>query len=157
MYSLFFFVYLYFQSENIAVTCPKRTWEFRKKRLLYYLLLYPRKRCFSSFLTKKTRNFSGALPWTHWGAHSTPPPDPQLMFYMPLAHSFFALQKTNVPIFFLYYTVICLIEISIFVSIYVTINCAINANINCACYNKLWHSWRICSETPSTFIIYKQP
>ena len=69
-----------------------------------------------------------------------PPPDTQLMFYMPLAHSFFALQETNVPIFFLYYTVICLIEISIFVSIYATINCAINANINCACYNKLRHS-----------------
>ena len=103
MYSLFFFVYLYFQSENLAVTCPKRTCEFRKKRLLYYLLLYfhPQKRCFSLFLTKKLKKFQGLCPGPTGGL--TACPDPQLMFYMSSARSFFALQKTDVPIFFLYY------------------------------------------------------
>ena len=115
MYSLFFFVYLYCQSENIAVTCPKHTWEFRKKRLLYYLLLYfhPWKRCFSLFLTKNSKFLGdlppeplpGLCPWPTGGL-TEPPPDPQLMFYMPSAHSFFALQKTDAPIFFLYYPLV---------------------------------------------------
>ena len=89
MYSLFFFVYLYFQSENIAVTCPKRTWEFRKKTIvvLSFIVFSPSEMMFFFVSHKKTRK----------------PPDPQLMLYVPLARSFFALQKTDAPIFFLYY------------------------------------------------------
>ena len=84
----------------------------KKKRLLYYLLLYfhPWKRCFSLFLTKKLENFWGLCPLSPYQGFaldplegSQHPPDPQLMFYVPLARSFFALQKTDVPIFFLYY------------------------------------------------------
>ena len=64
------------------ITCPKCAWEFRKKRLLYYHLLYfyPQKRCISSFLDKKTQKnvihpiqkpLSGRRP-SHTRGHNTP-------------------------------------------------------------------------------------
>ena len=86
----------------------------KKKKLLYYLLLYfhPWNWCFSSFLTKKLENFGGFCPLNPYQGFaldplggSQHPPDPQL-FYVPSACSFFALQKTDAPIFFLYYPLI---------------------------------------------------
>ena len=116
MYSLFFLLFIFSIREyscNVSQTYLKFQ---KKKRLLYYLLLYfhPRKQYFSSFLTKKLENFWGLCPLNPTQGFaldplggSQHPPDPQLMFYVPSARSFFALQKTDAPIFFLYYPLIC--------------------------------------------------
>ena len=70
---------------------------------------------FLRFSQKNSKLFGGftpwtptrALPWTHWGGGGSQcPPDPKLMFYVPSARSFFASQKTDAPIFFLYYPLI---------------------------------------------------
>ena len=104
MYSLFFFVYLYFQSENIALTCPKRTWEFRKKTIvvLSFIVIFTLGNdVFLRFSQKNSKIFGGfALDPLGDSQH---PPDHQLMFYVPSARSFFASQNANAPIFFLYY------------------------------------------------------
>ena len=81
--------------------------------VLSFIVFSPLETMFFFVSHKKLKIFGGFAPWTptralpltHWGAHWAPPPDPQLMFYMPSAHSFFALQKTDAPIFFLYYPI----------------------------------------------------
>ena len=108
-----FFVCLFtFSIREYSCNMSEMYLRVQKKTIvvLSFIVFSPSETMFFFVSHKKTQKcFGGSPPKPPPGLCPGPtggwqcPPDPQLMFYVPLAHSFFALQKTDTPIFFLYY------------------------------------------------------